>query len=89
MESDEMAARLNLKDLGQLGLTGWRRRVVDRIADPVAERAPFSGDDLKAVIGLAFFALSAYYLVSTIAKASKQVRAVRRGVAPAPQLVPA
>jgi hypothetical protein len=65
---------MNLTELGQLGLAGWRRRVVDRVADPVAERTPFSGDQLRALIGMVVFALSAYYVFGTVRKAARQLR---------------
>ena len=66
---------MNLTDLGQLGLTGWRKKAFDRVADPVAARTPWSPDQLRAVLGAVFFGLAVYYLVSTVQKAAKQVRA--------------
>jgi hypothetical protein len=63
------------KELGNAGLVGWRKAVADRAAPPAAKRAPLSEDQARAVIGAAFFALSAYYVGSTIAR---MIRAARR-----------
>jgi hypothetical protein len=60
--------------LGNAGLVGWRKAVADRAAPPAAKRAPFSEDQARAVIGAAFFALSAYYVASTIVRMVKAAR---------------
>ena len=54
--------------VGHAGLVGWRKKV----ADVVAPRAPIADDQARALIGGAFFVLSAYYVVATV------VRAIRR-----------
>jgi hypothetical protein len=60
--------------LGNAGLVGWRKAVADRAAPPAAKRAPFSEDQARAAIGAAFFALSAYYVASTIVRMVKAAR---------------
>ena len=60
--------------LGHAGLVGWRKAVADRAAPPAAKRAPFSEDQARAAIGAAFFALSAYYVASTIVRMVKAAR---------------
>jgi hypothetical protein len=60
--------------LGHAGLVGWRKAIADRTAPPVAKRAPFSEDQARAAIGAAFFALSVYYVASTIARMVKAAR---------------
>lgn len=60
--------------LGQAGLVGWRKSLADRVVPPAATRAPASEDQLRALIGAAFFALSLYYVVSTIARMVKESR---------------
>jgi hypothetical protein len=40
----------------------------------VAERAPLDEDQVRAVIGAAFFVLAVLYLVKTISAAARQVR---------------
>jgi hypothetical protein len=57
------------QDLGHAGLAGWRGKV----ADVVAPRAPLDDDTARMVIGLGFFVLSVYYVISTV------TRAVRNG----------
>ena len=54
--------------LGHAGLAGWRKTV----ADVVAPRVPIADDRARMIIGLAFFALSAYYVGATVAKALKR-----------------
>ncbi|MGY1711132.1 MULTISPECIES: hypothetical protein [Geodermatophilus] len=52
--------------LGKSGLKGWRARVADTVAPPVARRAGVADDDVRAVIGALFFALSVVYVVGTV-----------------------
>jgi hypothetical protein len=61
-------------ELGHTGLQGWRRKVADGISQPVAKRAPLEEDQVRAVIGAAFFALSVIYVVKTISAATRQAR---------------
>jgi hypothetical protein len=62
------------QNLAQAGLVGWRKAIADRVAPPAASRAPASEDQLRAVIGAAFFLLSLYYVASTIARMVKTAR---------------
>jgi hypothetical protein len=62
------------EQLGQAGLTGWREKVANAVAPPVARKAPASEDQVRAA-GAAFFLLSLSYVVSTIAKMAKAARA--------------
>ena len=62
------------EQLGHAGLAGWRGVVADKVATPVAKKAPASEDQVRAVVGAAFFALSLYYVISTIAKMAKAAR---------------
>ncbi len=61
-------------DLGETALVGWRGKVAERLAGPVADRTRLSTDDARTLIGAAFFALACYYVVGTIARAAKQAR---------------
>ena len=61
-------------DLGQTGLRGWREKVADGISQPVAKRAPLEEDQVRAVIGAAFFMLSLLYIAKTIFAATRQAR---------------
>jgi hypothetical protein len=61
-------------ELGQTGLQGWRGKVADGISRPVATRAPLEEDQVRAVIGAAFFVLAVIYVVKTISAAARQAR---------------
>ena len=60
--------------LGQTGLQGWREKVADGISRPVAGRTPVEEDQVRAVIGAAFFVLAVIYVVKTISAATRQAR---------------
>jgi len=62
------------KTIGHAGLVGWRKAVADGVAPRAANRAPVSEDQARAAIGAAFFALSLYYVVSTIARMVRSAR---------------
>ena len=64
----------NTAQIGQAGLAGWRGVVADKVAPPVAKKAPASEDQVRAAVGAAFFLLSLYYVISTIAKMAKAAR---------------
>ncbi len=52
-----------LKDLGNAAAaSGWRAKVADRAAPPVAKRTPASQDAVRAAIGFAFLALTLVHL---------------------------
>lgn len=60
--------------LGTAGLVGWRKAVADRVAPPAASRAPLSEEQVRAVVGGAFFVLSLYYVLSTIVRIVRSQR---------------
>jgi hypothetical protein len=62
-------------ELGQTGLQGWREKVADGISQPVASRAPLDEDQVRAIVGAAFFVLAVTYVIKTIAEASRRARA--------------
>lgn len=55
--------------LGKQGLVGWREKVADGVAEPISSRSPLSEDQVRAIIGATFFALSVYYVVDTVRRA--------------------
>ena len=61
-------------ELGQAGLQGWREKVADRASRPVADHAPLEEEQVRAVIGAAFFVLSVLYIVKTISEATRRAR---------------
>jgi hypothetical protein len=60
--------------LGQTGLQGWREKVADGVSPRVANRAPLDEDQVRAVIGGAFFVLAVIYIVKTVSAATRQAR---------------
>jgi hypothetical protein len=60
--------------LGQAGLQGWREKVADGIAEPVAQRAPLTSEQVRAVLGAVFFVLSVVYVVKTVSAATRETR---------------
>ena len=44
--------------LGQAGLVGWRRKVGERIAEPVSRRTRLTSDQVMGVVGAIFFVLT-------------------------------
>jgi hypothetical protein len=61
-------------ELGHTALQGWREKVADGISPPVANRAPLEEDQVRAIIGAAFFVLSVIYVAKTILAATRRAR---------------
>jgi hypothetical protein len=57
---------------GKAGLQGWRAKVADAVATPVSRRSPFSDDQVRAVLGGAFFVLSVVYVVQTVRQLQRE-----------------
>jgi hypothetical protein len=64
----------DLKQMGQAGLKGWRAKVGDALAPPVAKRSPLAEDDVRAAVGALFFALAAVYVIRTAATLVRELR---------------
>jgi hypothetical protein len=60
---------------GHAALVGWRKKVADATAPRLANAGPLSEDQARAVIGVALFAASAFYVASTIVRIVKTARA--------------
>jgi hypothetical protein len=60
--------------IGTAGLQGWRRKVGDAVAEPLARRTPLAAEQIKAALGALFFALSAMYVAKTVSAASHELR---------------
>ena len=58
-------------DFGQAGLQGWREKVADAISEPISNRAPLSEDQVRALVGGAFFVLSVMYVVKTVSAVTR------------------
>ena len=59
-------AATNPTAAGQSALVGWRAKVADGVAEPVSRRTPLSDEQVRAVLGGLFFALSVVYVAGTI-----------------------
>ena len=59
--------------MGTAGLQGWRRKVGDAVADPVAERTPLGPEQVRAAVGALFFVLALMYVVRTLTAASREL----------------
>ena len=57
---------MDAKTMGQAGLAGWRAKVADAVAAPVARRSGLDDDQVRAAVGALFFALSVVYVVGTV-----------------------
>jgi hypothetical protein len=65
---------LNARELGQTALVGWREKVANGIAHPVSSRTGVGEEAVRATIGVLFFALSVYYVASTLRRALEAAR---------------
>jgi hypothetical protein len=59
---------------GQAGLQGWRVKVADGIAKPVSDHTKLSEDQVRAVVGAAFFILAVIYVANTLRALAQQAR---------------
>jgi hypothetical protein len=60
----------NATQVGQAGLQGWRAKVADGVAEPLSKRLPLDTEQVRALIGAAFFVLSVLYVVKTLQAAA-------------------
>jgi hypothetical protein len=71
-----MVTRMEIhQHVGHAGLSGWRAKVADVVAPPAAKHGPVTEDQVRALVGGAFFVLSVYYVIATIVKAVQANRA--------------
>ena len=49
---------MDANKLGQAGLVGWRRKVGERIAEPVSSRTRLTSDQVMAAVGVVFMFLT-------------------------------
>ena len=64
----------SVTNIGTAGLQGWRRKVSDVVAEPVAARTPRGYEQVRAALGALFFALSLMYVVKTLSAAVSELR---------------
>ena len=61
-------------EAGKAGLQGWREKVADTVAEPVANRTRLSEDQVRALVGATFFVLAVIYLANSIRALIRQAR---------------
>jgi hypothetical protein len=61
-------------EMGQAALPTWRGAIADRLAPPAAKRTKLSEDQARAAIGAAFFAVAAFYVLSTVVRMIRTAR---------------
>ena len=59
---------------GQAGLQGWREKVADGVAPPVAQRTKLSEEQVRAIIGATFLVLAVIYVANAIKDLVQQAR---------------
>ena len=64
----------NTTEIGQQALPSWRGAIADKVAPPAAKRTPMSEDQVRAVLGAAFLAISTFYVVSSIVRMIRTAR---------------
>jgi hypothetical protein len=58
---------MNVRQLGHAGVSsGWRKQVADRVAPAVASSTRLEHDQVRALLGIAFFASSLYYVIRIV-----------------------
>ena len=55
----------NATQVGAAGLQGWRAKVGEAVAPPVAKRTPLDEDQVRAIVGATFLVLSVLYIVKS------------------------
>jgi hypothetical protein len=73
-DAKEVTTMTTATQAGQAGLQGWRGKVADGVAEPVAKRTPLDEDQVRALIGAAFFVLSVIYIVNAARELVKSTR---------------
>jgi len=58
--------RVDRNAVGKAGLSGWRTTLAESVAGPVSRRTPMSRDDVRAVVGALFLALSLVYVAGAV-----------------------
>jgi hypothetical protein len=52
--------------IGTAGLQGWRAKVGEVVAPPVAKRTPLDEEQVRAIVGATFLALTLLYVVKSV-----------------------
>jgi hypothetical protein len=63
---------MDAKSLGRAGLVGWRRHVGERAARAVSRRTRLTADQVEAIVGAIFLALTVRRVVHMIRRAARE-----------------
>jgi hypothetical protein len=63
---------MDVVSFGKAGLAGWRARLADAVAGPIAQRSRVDADQVQAAVGAVFFLLSVVYVVGTVRRMAGQ-----------------
>lgn len=63
---------MDAKSLGRAGLVGWRRNVGERAARTVSRRTRLTVDQVEAIIGAIFLALTVRRVVHMVRRAVRE-----------------
>ena len=58
--------------IGKAGLAGWRAKLADQVAQPLARHSPLTDEQVRAAVGAVFFGLALVYVVGTVRRAVAQ-----------------
>jgi hypothetical protein len=56
----------NPTQIGTAGLQGWRAKVGEAVAPPVAKRTPLDEEQVRAIVGATFLVLAVLYVVKSV-----------------------
>jgi hypothetical protein len=65
---------MKLQTVGEAGLTGWREPVADKTAKLLSRRTPLRAEQVRALFGIAFLALSLLYVVRAVTQLARDAR---------------
>jgi hypothetical protein len=71
---------MNVAAMGRVGLKGWRARMSGRVAPAIAERSPFSEEQIVTLIGWAFIALYFWQTLKFVQRLMEAAREVKEEV---------
>ena len=57
--------------VGKAGLQGWRGKVGDVVAGPIAKHSRLTDDQVRAAVGGLFFLLSVTYVLGTVRRLAR------------------
>jgi hypothetical protein len=62
---------VDLTAMGRVGLTGWRRKVAQRLAEPVSENTRLTKEQVEALLGALFLALTFWHFFKLVRRVWK------------------